>query len=86
MAWIYLIAAVVLAAVLLDRLVPAFSEMIKGWKTTLFGVLTGSIGLLETFDWASIVRDDLMPYWMLGIGVLIVYLRFRTTTAVGEKS
>ena len=39
---------------------------------------------MEAFVWTAVVRADLIPYCALGIGVLVVCLRFRTISPMGD--
>ena len=61
--------------------------MLKGWKTLFFGVLVAVVGVLQTFDWATVIPQD--KSWsgvvMVGIGAMIVALRFVTNTPVGQS-
>ena len=60
----------------------------KGWKTLSFALAVAICGVLQTFNFATIVPQN--RTWsgvvMLAIGAAIAALRFVTTTAVGEKN
>jgi hypothetical protein len=49
----------------------------KGWKTLLFGLFVAVSGVLQTFDWATVVPQN--KTWsgvvMMAIGAAIVALR-----------
>ena len=59
----------------------------KGWKTLGFAIGLAIAGVLQTFDWATIVPQD--KTWsgaaMIAIAAGIAALRMVTTTAVGKK-
>lgn len=52
----------------------------KGWKTLLFGLFVAVSGVLQTFDWVTVVPQD--KTWsgavMLAIGAAVVALRYVT--------
>jgi len=60
----------------------------KGWKTLIFALLVAVAGVLQTFDWASVVPQD--KTWsgamMMAIGVAIAALRAVTSTPVGRNT
>lgn len=60
----------------------------KGWKTLSFALLVAVAGVLQTFNWASVVPQD--KTWsgllMLAIGAAVAVLRSVTTTPVGKSS
>ena len=60
----------------------------KGWKTLLFALAVAVAGVLQTFNWATVVPQD--QTWsglvMLAIGAGIAALRFATTTPVGKSN
>ena len=59
--------------------------MLAGWRTLLVGVAVAIAGVLQTFNWATVVPQD--QTWsgvvMLLIGGAIVFLRYVTTTPIG---
>ena len=59
----------------------------KGWKTLGFAALVAVAGVVQTFDWATVVPQD--KTWsgimMVGIGAAIAALRAATTTSVGKS-
>ena len=58
--------------------------MLQGWKTLIYGVAIAVAGVLQTFNWATVVPQD--KTWsgvaMVIIGGLIVFLRYVTTTPI----
>ena len=72
------IGILVLFALLLIFVRP-FREMVDGLKTVFFGIFTGVVGLLEAFDFSSIIPADQVGYWILGVGVIGILLRALTT-------
>lgn len=61
---------------------------IKGFKTLGFGLLVAIVGVIQTFNFATIVPQD--KTWsgavMLAIGAIIVALRYVTDTGIGKSS
>jgi len=61
---------------------------IKGWKTLAFALVMAVLGVMQTFDWTTVVPQD--KTWsgavMIGIGAVIAALRMVTTTPVGKKA
>lgn len=63
-------------------------KKLKGWKTVLINALiaVGSvIALLDGQNWALIFPPQQAGWITLGISVLNILLRYRTTTPVGAK-
>lgn len=60
----------------------------KGWRTLLFALLIAAGGVVQTFDWATIIPQN--QTWsgiaMLAVGAVIAALRYITTTPVGSKT
>lgn len=58
----------------------------KGWKTLAFALALAVAGVLQTFNWTTIVPQD--QTWsgvvMLAIGAVIAALRYVTDTPVGK--
>jgi hypothetical protein len=61
--------------------------MFQGWKTVIFGALLALGGFLQGVDWASLIPNDAQTVgWITSaIGVVVVALRFLTSTPVGNK-
>lgn len=57
----------------------------KGWKTLLVSALIALIGVLEAFDWAHVIPDNIEPYVLPLTAILFGFLRTITNTAVGQK-
>lgn len=61
---------------------------IKGWKTLGFALLVAAGGVIQTFDWATVIPQD--KTWsgiaMLMMGGIIAGLRYVTTTPLGKKT
>ena len=57
----------------------------KGWRTLLFGAAVALVGVIEAFDWASVIPDKAEGFVLPLIGVAIMYLRKITTTPLGQK-
>lgn len=60
----------------------------KGWRTLGFALLVAVGGVVQTFNWASVIPQD--KTWsglaMLAVAAAIAALRVITTTPIGEKS
>lgn len=61
---------------------------IKGWKTLAFALAIAVGGVLQAFDWATVIPQD--KTWsgvvMIAIGAAVAGLRAVTSTAVGKDS
>lgn len=59
----------------------------KGWKTLAFAVALAVGGVVQTFDWASVIPQN--KTWsgvaMLGVGAVVAALRYVTTTPIGKS-
>ena len=59
--------------------------MLAGYRTLVVGIAVAVAGVLQTFNWATVVPQD--QTWsgvaMLLIGGAIVFLRYVTTTPIG---
>ncbi len=61
-------------------------ERLKGFRTVLFALLLATIGVLEATDWASLLPDGPAKGWvLLGISLVIAWLRAVTTTPIGRS-
>jgi len=49
----------------------------------LFAVITAVIGVLEAFNWADVIPDNIEPFVLPIVAGIFVYLRKITTTPVG---
>lgn len=62
--------------------------MIKGWRTLGLALLIAGLGVLQAFDFTTVVPQD-RPWSgavLMAIGVAIAALRYVTDTAVGKKA
>jgi hypothetical protein len=64
----------------------------KGFRTLIFNGIAVALPLigevlafLDVFDWRSILPPENAGWFILGIGVLNIILRFVTTTPVGKR-
>ncbi len=59
----------------------------KGWKTLTFALAVAVAGVLQAFNWATVVPQD--KTWsgvvMLAIGAAIAALRYVTDTPAGKS-
>jgi hypothetical protein len=62
-------------------------DYIKGWKTLGFAVALAFCGVLQAFDWTTVIPQD--KGWtgvaMIAVGTVIAVLRYVTTTPIGTK-
>ncbi len=62
-------------------------DFAKGWKTLGFAALVALAGVLQAFDWTTIIPMN--QTWsgvvLIAIGAVIAALRYVTTTPVGQK-
>jgi hypothetical protein len=56
----------------------------KGYRTLLFSLAVAVVGVLQSFDWATVVPADQAGVALTVIGVAGAILRFLTSTPVGE--
>ena len=60
----------------------------KGWRTLGFALLVAVGGVVQTFNWASVIPQD--KTWsglaMVAVAAVVAALRVITTTPIGEKS
>jgi uncharacterized membrane protein HdeD (DUF308 family) len=60
----------------------------KGWKTLGFALAVAVAGVVQSFNWATVVPQD--KTWsgvvMIAIGAIIAALRYVTTTPVGKSN
>jgi hypothetical protein len=61
--------------------------MMKGYKTLGFAVLIALGGVVQTFNWATVIPQD--KTWsgiaMLAVGGVIAALRYVTTTPIASS-
>jgi hypothetical protein len=56
----------------------------KGWKTLLVNGLSIVVTIAELQEWTSIIPDQYLPYFTLGLAMSNMALRMVTTTPVGK--
>ena len=57
----------------------------KGYRTLFFSLAVAAIGVLQSFDWATLVPPDQAGIALTVVGVAGAILRFLTSTPVGAK-
>lgn len=59
-----------------------------GWKTVIVGAAIAAVGFLQGVSWVDVIPDDPATQgWVTtGLGVVMLVLRFLTTTPVGKSS
>lgn len=59
----------------------------KGWRTLGLAVLVALAGVVQSFDWTTVVpAGPAQGYVLIAIGAAIAALRYITTTPVGKSS
>jgi hypothetical protein len=58
----------------------------KGWKTLIVNGLSVVVTVAELQEWTSIIPDEYLPYFTLGLALANMALRFVTNTAVGSRA
>jgi hypothetical protein len=57
----------------------------KGYRTLLFSLGVAIVGVLQSFDWASVIPAEQAGVALTVVGVVGAALRFLTSTPVGSK-
>lgn len=57
----------------------------KGYRTLLFSVAVAVVGVLQSFDWASVVPPEQAGIALTVVGIAGAVLRFLTSTPVGAR-
>jgi len=57
---------------------------IKGWRTIAFNVLAAVIPLLELTEVQAIIPREYLDFYMLGVALANIGLRYITTSPVGQ--
>lgn len=60
--------------------------MMKGWRTVALAVAVGAVGALQTVGWVDIIPAGYVGPVMMGLGIVMAWLRSQTDTPVGVKS
>lgn len=59
----------------------------KGWKTLAWSVFVAAVGVIQTFDFTTIIPPN--QQWtgsvLMAIGAVTAALRYVTTTPVGKS-
>lgn len=57
----------------------------KGYRTLLFSLAVAVVGVLQSFDWASVIPPEHTGIALTIVGLAGAVLRFLTSTPVGAK-
>ena len=57
----------------------------KGYRTLLFSLAVAIVGVLQSFDWATVFAPEQAGIALTVVGVAGAILRFFTNTAVGAR-
>lgn len=58
----------------------------KGYRTLLFSLAVAIVGVLQAFDWATLVPPEQAGIAFTVVGVAGAILRFLTSTPVGGQT
>lgn len=58
----------------------------KGYKTLIWSLLLAVVGVLQAFDWTTVVPASAQGWVLIAIGAVTAALRYVTTTPVGKAS
>lgn len=58
----------------------------KGWRTIAFNVLAAIVPILELTELRAVIPAEWLPWYMLGVVLANMALRYVTTTPMGRKS
>lgn len=56
----------------------------KGWRTIAFNVLAAIVPVLELTELKAVIPAEWLPWYMLGVVLANMFLRYLTTTPVGR--
>ena len=57
----------------------------KGWRTITVNILSTAVPFLMLTEWREVFPEAYLPFWMLFVALMNVWLRMITTTPVGRK-
>jgi hypothetical protein len=57
----------------------------KGYRTLLFSLAVAIVGVLQSFDWASVIPPEQAGVALTVVGVAGAILRFLTSTPAGSR-
>lgn len=88
--WIVLLVVVLLgAAVVFLPWFKGYRTLIVNWITVIIGGILPLVaevtGFLQDVDWQTYLPPKYVPFMLIGLPVLNIILRYRTTTSVGKK-
>jgi hypothetical protein len=57
----------------------------KGYRTLLFSLAVAVVGVLQSFDWATVIPPEQAGVALTAVGIASAVLRFLTSTPVGAS-
>lgn len=57
----------------------------KGWRTIAFNILAAIVPILELTELRDVIPSEYIPWYMLGVVLANMALRYVTTTPVGKS-
>lgn len=57
----------------------------KGYRTVIVNLLSTVIPVLELTEWRGVLPNGWLPWYILGLALANLWLRFLTDTAIGRK-
>lgn len=58
---------------------------LKGWRTVIFNSVAPILPILTLMEWTPFIPDKYLPYYMLFVALVNIYLRKKTDTALGKS-
>ncbi|MEM8713533.1 MAG: hypothetical protein AAGG01_21525 [Planctomycetota bacterium] len=59
--------------------------MLKGYRTMILNALASVLPVLELTEWYAVLPDGWVPYYVLALALLNMWMRSITTTPVGQN-
>jgi hypothetical protein len=57
----------------------------KGYRTIAFNTLSAVVPIVSLTEWHAVFPAEWLPYWLLVVALINVYLRTVTSTALGRR-
>lgn len=69
----------------LNKLFDRITAKLKGWRTIVVNVLASIVPILELTEVKNVMPDEWLQWYALGLVLINMYLRWRTTSPVGKR-
>lgn len=60
-------------------------RIFKGWRTIIFNALWPVLPILQMTEWYDIIPPKYLPFYMVAVALLGMWLRKQTTTPLGQR-